>query len=84
MFFRSGEKKWVFKNVNWNDLIDLQIEAPYIPSVTPDLNFDDYNEKYVDYLEKKENIESEKNDTEFLYDDNDLSDSSLLNWADEF
>ena len=80
----AAKKNEFFKNVNWNDLIDLQIEAPYIPSVTPDLNFDDYNEKYVDHLEKKENIESEKNDTEFLYDDNDLSDSSLLNWADEF
>jgi cGMP-dependent protein kinase len=76
----AAKKHALFKDFNWNDLIDFTLKAPYVPESLELKSFGEYNVKYIDHLKtvkrnRKESIVS-------IYDDNDNHFSN--NWADEF
>jgi cGMP-dependent protein kinase len=76
----AAKKHALFKDFNWNDLIDFTLKAPYVPESLELKSFGEYNVKYIDHLKtvkrnRKESIVS-------IYDDNDNQFSN--NWADEF
>jgi cGMP-dependent protein kinase len=76
----AAKKHALFKDFNWNDLIDFTLKAPYVPESLELKSFGEYNVKYIDHLKtvkrnRKESIVS-------IYDDND--DQFSNNWADEF
>ena len=76
----AAKKHPFFKDYNWNDLIDLQIKAPYIPESLEIKSFEEYPIKYIDYLKKERR--KQRNSIASQYEDDDNSFSK--NWADEF
>ena len=82
----AAKKHPLFKDINWNDLIDLHLKSPFVPGLKKDKNFEDYSEKYLDHLNKvKNNGKKKKKDTVLSsYDNSDDSEDYPANWADEF
>jgi cGMP-dependent protein kinase len=81
----KAKKLNLFKNFNWDDLIQFNIIPPYIPKI-PLLNqFKDYTIQYLLYV-KKELEEKIKNDDSLLssYYDDDKNIDYDSNWADNF
>ena len=69
-----------FKDLNWNELIDFKIAAPYIPT-NKEVNFklNEKNEKYEDFMMKNNPDENYEN-----YDYDDIPGDYDKNWVDEF
>ena len=76
----AAKKHPFFKDFNWNDLIDLQLKAPYIPESLELKSFEEYTTKYIDHL--KTTKRNRKQSYVSIYDDIDNTFSN--NWADEF
>ena len=79
----QAKKHVFFKDFNWDDLIDLQMKPPYIPETVEVKSFENYPEKYTDYLKKEKNkYKSDK--AVNSYEDEDENLGFKNNWADEF
>ena len=74
------KKSDFFKNFNFSELIDFKLTPPYIPTTKEaNLNLNDKNEKYEDYMNK--NCVDEGYER---YYDEDVPVDYDQNWADEF
>ena len=74
------KKSDFFKNFNFSELIDFKLTPPYIPTTKEaNLNLNDKNEKYEDYMNK--NCVDEGYER---YYDEDIPVDYDQNWADEF
>ena len=74
------KKSDFFKNFNFSELIDFKLTPPYIPTnKEANLNLNDKNEKYEDYMNK--NCVDEGYER---YYDEDVPVDYDQNWADEF
>ena len=77
----------IFKNFNWDDLLELNLNAPYIPKIFQLKEFKEYNISYLNYV-KKELEEKDKGDGDSLlssYNNDDEKDVNYeSNWAEIF
>jgi cGMP-dependent protein kinase len=80
----QAKKHVFFKDFNWDDLIDLHMKPPYIPETLELKGFDNYPDKYTDYLSKERKKSSKKDKVVNSYDDEDDNYGFKSNWADEF
>ena len=81
----KAKKLNLFKDFNWEDLIELNITPPYIPKIVNLKDFKEYNIQYIMYV-KNELEEKYKNEGDSLlssYND-DKGDIYDSNWADNF
>jgi hypothetical protein len=77
----------IFKDFNWDDLLQLNLNAPYIPKIFQLKEFKEYNILYLNYVQKElEN--KDKGDGDSLlssYNNDDEKDVNYdPNWADIF
>jgi hypothetical protein len=81
----KAKKLNLFKDFNWDDLIEFNITPPYIPKTPLLKEFKDYTIQYLLYV-KKELEEKIKNDDSLLssYYDDDKNIDYDSNWADNF
>ena len=76
-------KHQFYKDFNWNDLLDFKLIPPYIPSILPLKRFEDYDIKYIEFLENEKNTRKVNNKDN--YDkDKDKNKNFDPNWADVF
>ena len=80
----QAKKHIFFKDFNWDDLIDLHMKPPYIPETLELKGFDNYPDKYTDYLIKEKKKSNKKEKVVNSYDDEDDTYGYKSNWADEF
>lgn len=78
-----------FKDFNWDELIDLKLKPPYIPSISQLKSYNNYKIKYLDYLTKEREAEEAKNkNVEEPPIEEDKDDEAINNynpnWADLF
>ena len=73
-----------FKNFDWEDLKEFKISPQYIPKKVILKSFEEYNEKYIDYLTQLESKSQESEDLLSSYDEKALSFKYDENWADVF
>ena len=78
-----------YKDFNWDELIEFKLNPPYIPKNSSLKNFDEYNVRYIDFLENeknnkkmKESIKEEKEDEKNK--DKNKNKKFDPNWADIF
>ncbi len=81
--FDNAKKHPFFKNFPWEDLIDFHLVPPYIPNVKGFNNFDEFNVKYIDYLNSEKLKENKEQTILSSLDDNDDVKYDV-NWADNF
>ena len=75
----------MFKDFNWDDLIELNLTPPFIPKIMELKGFNEYNVKYEEYV--KNQLESKINNNESLlssYDEDDIKDLYDSDWDDIF
>ena len=78
----KAKKLEVFENFNWDELLEFKIIPQYIPKKVNLKEFNEYNQKYVEYLEEKE-IKNQDNTLFSSYEeDEDIPCNE--NWADVF
>ena len=82
----AAKKHPLFKDMNWNDLIDFHMRPPFIPEPMKIKTFKDYTEKYLVHLENELKSGKSKKKVTVLssYDNDEDSESYPVNWADEF
>ena len=82
----KAKKLDIFKDFQWDDLMDLKLEPQYIPRINQLKSFNDYQMKYMTYMNKQ--IENNKNESNSLlssYEDDDDKDIDYdPNWANNF
>ena len=75
----------MFKNFNWDDLIELKLSPPYIPKIMILKNFNDYNGKYIDYVKNQLESKIDNNDSLISsYDEDDKKNEFDGHWDDIF
>ena len=72
-----------YKDFNWDDLLDFKLIPPYIPSLIPLKRFEDYDLKYIEFLENEKNYRKNNNKDNFDKD-KDKNNNFDPNWADVF
>ena len=78
----KAKKLEVFENFNWDELLEFKIIPQYIPKKVNLKGFNEYNQKYVGYLEEKE-LKNQDNTLFSSYEeDEDIPCNE--NWADVF
>ena len=80
----QAKKHVFFKDFNWDDLIDLQMKPPYIPDSLDLKDFENYPNKYCDYLNKEKRKAKKSDKAINSYVDEDDNFGFKNNWADEF
>ena len=81
----KAKKLNLFKDFNWDDLIELNLTPPFIPKIMELKGFNEYNVKYEEYV--KNQLESKINNNESLlssYDEDDIKDLYDSDWDDIF
>ena len=77
----------IFKDFNWDDLLELNLNAPYIPKIVQLKEFKEYNILYLNYakkeLENKDNVNGDSLLSSYNNDDEKDVDYDP-NWADIF
>ena len=76
----AAKKHSLFKDFNWNDLIDFNLKPPYIPESVEMKSFVEYPMKYIDYLKTEK--KKQRNSIMSQYEDEE--NNYTKNWADEF
>ena len=85
--FDKVKKQEFYKDFKWDDLMEFKLNAPYIPNNNKILDFDNYEKKYLEFVEeeskkgkksskkvKSDEVKENKND-KYKFDSN---------WADVF
>ena len=82
----KAKKLDIFKDFQWDDLMDLKLEPQYIPRINQLKSFNDYQMKYMTYMNKQiENNKNESNSLLSTYEDDDDKDIDYdPNWANNF
>ena len=76
----------IFSDFKWNEMIDMKMEAPFIPRLSPPKEFNNYLLKYLTYV-KNEIEKNNKKESSLLSSYNDSDDKDVKydpNWADVF
>ena len=76
----------IFSDFKWNEMIDMKMEAPFIPKLSPPKEFNNYLLKYLTYV-KNEIEKNNKKESSLLSSYNDSDDKDVKydpNWADVF
>ena len=76
----AAKKHSLFKDFNWNDLIDFNLKPPYIPESVEMKSFVEYPMKYIDYLKTEKKKQRNSIMSQHEHDENNYT----KNWADEF
>ena len=81
----KAKKLNLFKNFNWDDLIELKLSPPYIPKTMILKDFNDYNGKYIDYVKNQLESKIDNNDSLISsYDEDDKKNEFDGHWDDIF
>lgn len=82
------KKSEVFADFKWNEIEDLKMKAPYIPSPSTIKGFKEYNVKYIHHINNELHFNKDKKGNSMLSsnqsDYNEFNKKYNSNWADVF
>ena len=85
--FDKVKKQEFYKDFKWDDLMEFKLNAPYIPNNNKILDFDNYEKKYLDFVEeesKKGKKSSKKVKSDEVKENKNDKYKFEANWADIF
>jgi cGMP-dependent protein kinase len=83
--FEKIKKQEFYKDFNWDDLMEFKLKAPYIPNNNKLMDFENYDKKYLNFVEeenKKEKKTLKKVKSDEIKDKK--KEKFDPNWADAF
>ena len=85
--FEKVKKQEFYKDFKWDDLMEFKLNAPYIPNNNKILDFENYEKKYLDFVEeetKKEKKTNKKIKSDEIKENKNDKYKFDPNWADVF